>query len=69
MRLSKLISHLNDRLAIHGDVDVVSMWEGIVVDIKNSKIYLSMAGKLYIDVDQDDYYKKVYAVNQKEGVE
>lgn len=67
MKISKLIEHLQERLERHGDIEVVGFWEGITVPIINKKIYLAKNGKLYIDVDEDNFYKKDHAVDPREG--
>ena len=66
MIISELIATLQVRLEKHGDVTVVTTWEGITVKIDPSSIYLSKDGSLFIDADGNSY-KNEFAVDPSEN--
>lgn len=66
MKISELIEVLQARLQKHGDVEVVTTWESIQVDIAPQNVYLSTDGRLYIDADGNSY-KADFAVDPTEG--
>ena len=65
MIISELIATLQVRLEKHGDVKVMTTWEGIMVGIEPRNIYLSKDGSLFIDADRNSY-KNEFAVDPSE---
>ena len=67
MRISDLLVALKDRADRHGDVEVITTWEGTDHAIVDSNLYLGKDGKLRIDADSNSY-KHEEAVDPNEGV-
>ena len=68
MKISELITTLQNRLKKHGDIEVEVTWEGITTSITTDAIYKSKDGPLYIDSDEN-YYKREFAVDPTEGAD
>lgn len=66
MKISELITTLQNRIKKHGDVEVEITWESITKTISTDAIYKSKDGPLYIDAD-DNCYKEDFAVDTAEG--
>jgi hypothetical protein len=55
MRISEMITVLEQNLKLHGDVEIKVTWEGTLHEIDECNIYLSKKGPLYIDADENFY--------------
>ena len=66
MKISELITTLQNRMKKHGDIDVEITWEAITRSISTDAIYKSKNGPLYIDADEN-FYKDIFAVDPNEG--
>ena len=66
MQISELISVLQDRLATHGDREVLISYEGVQFPLGPTLIYLAKDGAVHLDGDEG-FYKPENAVNPAEG--
>ena len=71
MLTSELIAVLQQRLATHGDREVVVTWESITNPLYPGSVYLSKKGPLYIDAEGGDraLSKIEFAADLQEGEE
>lgn len=78
MLVSELIALLQEKLALHGDVEVETAWEGTQHDVKRCGVYLVKPlpnalvtawrkPRLRINAEDTDFYKEEDAVDPNEG--
>lgn len=67
MKVSELISLLEEKQAEHGDIEVETVWETYCINpVERRDVYLSTGGSLFIDAEQGGN-KRLYAVDLNEG--